>query len=95
MPVTFSKTFSPIFLRVSKYCCTFEGEYRKEEFLPEETKVEGWRKFLLAIIFGIMDLAVAYLGGAILLVVLLFVPGALMVILKSFLKYGKDISKMI
>jgi len=28
-------------LRVSKYCCTFEGEYRKEEFLPEETKFEA------------------------------------------------------
>lgn len=23
--VTFSKTFLPIFLRVPKYCCTFEG----------------------------------------------------------------------
>ena len=32
--------FPPIFLHVSKYCCTFEGEYRKEESLPEETKFE-------------------------------------------------------
>lgn len=61
-------------------------KYRKEESLPEETKVEGWRKFLLAIIFGIIALAVVYFGGAILLVVLLFVPGALTVFLRSFLK---------
>ena len=33
--VTFSKTFSPIFLRVSKYCCTFEGEYRKSRTLKQ------------------------------------------------------------
>ena len=40
LPATFSKIFSPIFLHVSKYCCTFEGEYRKEESLPEETTFE-------------------------------------------------------
>lgn len=28
-------------LRVSIYCCTFEGEYRKEESLPEETTFEA------------------------------------------------------
>ena len=36
-PPSCFETFSPIFLHVSKYCCTFEGEYRKVESLPEET----------------------------------------------------------